>query len=390
MFESKDTDMWAGGNSEFSFHPSEEGLTMLQSARSTLEGYYRKARLWTKLIPCAFLAFPLAIIFTLLLPNLIGFVIVIPFVCIGGSIIGLTLLQSKTRKHVKDNYVKPVLDGCFDGPAQYDGTKHFKSNQNRTALDANDVQSIVEYFQIAFEKWSHCTVSDTIAARIYGRDFLFGDVDLWMQGKNVVHAFRGQVFVYTTQRTVAGEHIVGFDARTGVLVACPFVRKPADTSILRTIYFDYEIQREIGENVPREDLAAISGAVDLDAFAKAMNELRDVAQAPFVVFFSGNHMVLVVHSNRDILEPGTGKRRERPSELTQHDNSISKLANEEKSIGESIKNTVNQMAKAEAMMFQPNFLMVLFSFGPIDEIEGTCHDDCEWIARMAGILAKVC
>ena len=392
MFESKDTDMWAGGNSEYSFHPTEEGIATLQSARSTLVGYYRKANLFTKLIPCSIVSLPLAIIFFIVAPKLTVIAFAIPFVCITACIVGGMIMQSKARGLVKDSYVRPVLEGCFDGPTRYDGSKYMRRVQNNvTALHANDVQSVVEYFQIAFEKWSHCTVSDTIASRIYGRDFLFGDVELSMYGKTVHHIFRGQVFVFGMQRAVAGEHVVGFDPRTGELVACPFVRRQPDTHLLRTVYLDYAIQREIGD-APREDLGALAGAVALDAFAKAMHELRDVAQDPFVVFFSGNVMVLVVQSNRDILEMDTGKRRERASEPSQYGESVHTADNPKRksSLSEEMKNVLGDVEKATAMMIRPSFLMTVFGFGPIEEIEDTCRDDCGWIAQTAGIMARVC
>ena len=347
----------------------------------TINRYYRKARLLTWLIPGGFLMMFCSIFLGFISANALPFAFGIGFVSIACGIVGTCLMLVKTRKYVKNNCVEPMLRGELESLTHYDGKMYGRYNKERTTLDVLDMQCIVEYLNLLSGQWWYCSISDQFSGKINGHEFSFGDVDLQKQyNKAMVSLFKGQIFVYPLKEAVSRDYRVGIDPDSAEIIV-RFVN-PSEKTESPSTHEKYNILNEIKNGAESESLDVLGNVVDIETFKNGIRELRDVANAPFVVYFSGHSMILIIQSDRNVLE--IDAKRGGNKIQREEDDFTSK--GEEKSVAAIVKNAY----KLQKEMMTPGILMQYMGFGPIDSIMDNCRSDCVWIANVAYAAAKMC
>ena len=347
----------------------------------TINRYYRKARLITYLIPIGFVILFASPLWSFISANALPFAFGIGFVSIACGIVGTCLMLVKTRKYVKNNCVEPMLRGELESLTHYDGKMYGRYNKKRTTLDVLDMQCIVEYLNLLSGQWWYCSISDQFSGKINGHEFSFGDVDLQNQSnKAMVSLFKGQIFVYPLKEAVSRDYRVGIDPESSEIIV-RFVN-PSEKTESQSTHEKYNILNEIKNGAESESLDVLGNVVDIETFKNGIRELRDVANAPFVVYFCDHFMILIVQSESDVLEIGTQGRIPK----IQRENRDFAPENEDKGVVATVKNAW----ELQTSVMKPGMLMQLFGFGPIDSIMDNCRSDCAWIANVAYAAAKMC
>ena len=366
-------------NNDFDSQNSMKQIVSLDEVTQNLDRYYRKTRLVTYLIPIGFvILFSSAFLFLIFG----GVVIGLGFGSITCGMIGTWVMFVKTRKYAKENCVEPMLREELESLTFYDGKEYGRYNKHRTTLDILDMQCIVEYLNLLSDGWWYCMVSDQLSGRINGHDFSFGDVDLQTQSnKAMVSLFKGQIFIYPLKNAIVMDYMVGIEPVSGEIIVRPFIGKSGkETNNIDCT--DYNILREIGDGHDGEPLDVLGNVVDIDRFKNGIRELKEVAHAPFLVYFIGHSMILVVQSGKDVLEIGTRGRIPK----NQHENHDFAPENEDKGAAATVKNAW----ELQKGLMKPGMLMQLYGFGPIENIIDTCRSDSAWIASVAYTASKMC